>query len=470
MKKILTLVCVSALGGLLTLGGYKLFIEKNNEQIAVEQSSDFPVFVPTNNTVNAVNTNSAIVPNFVEAAEKSIDAVVHVKNTSIVSAPMSMSDLFYGRNSQRAQVGTGSGVIISPTGYIVTNNHVIKNANEISITLNDNKSYMAEVIGTDEATDIALLKIETENDLPFMAFGDSDHAKIGEWVLAVGNPFNLNSTVTAGIISAKSRDLSGQYTQSFIQTDAAVNPGNSGGALVNTDGDLIGINTAISSRDGSYIGYSFAVPSNIARKIVNDIMEYGNVQNGVLGVVGGALNSKAAEEIGTDITEGFYVSEVTEDTGADKAGIQPGDIIRKIDDQKINKFSDLTGYLKTKSPDDIVNVTLLRDGDEEVLPVTLLKPSTYIVETIGFVKNASKKELKSYNAEYGIKISKFDENFKPYWNKIDVVEGNIITKINGKKIYTIEDALSIMKNRKFNDPLQIEVINNKGEKLTPIFR
>ncbi len=469
MKKILTLVCVSALGGLLTLGGYKLFFENSNEQLTVEQSSDFPVYVPTN-TSDTINTAATIAPNFVEAAEKSIDAVVHVKNTSIVNAPTSMQDLFYGRNSQRAQVGTGSGVIISPTGYIVTNNHVISDANEISITLNNNKSYMAELIGTDTSTDIALLKIETEEDLPFMAFGDSDNAKIGEWVLAVGNPFNLNSTVTAGIISAKSRDLSGRNLQSFIQTDAAVNPGNSGGALVNTNGDLIGINTAISSQTGSYIGYSFAVPSNIARKIVNDIMEYGNVQNGILGVVGGALNSKVAAELGTDITEGFYVSEVKEDTGAEIAGILTGDIIRKIDGVEINKFSDLTGYLKTKGPDDVVDVTLLRNGDEEILPVTLLKPSTYSVETIGFVKNASKKELKNFNTEYGVKILKFDKNYKPYWNSNGVEEGSIVTRINGEKLYSIEDAQNALKTRDVNEALQIEVINKDGEKVVYNFR
>lgn len=464
MKKILTLVCVSALGGLLTLAGYKFFIENNNNQLITEQSSDLPVFIPTNNSLNTIKS-SGLAPNFVEAAEKSLDAVVHVKNTSIVSAPMSMQDLFFGRNSQRAQVGTGSGVIISPTGYIITNNHVINNANEISITLNNNKSYMAELIGTDASTDIALLKIETEEDLPFMAFGDSDSAKIGEWVLAVGNPFNLNSTVTAGIISAKSRDLSGQNTQSFIQTDAAVNPGNSGGALVNTNGDLIGINTAISSRTGSYIGYSFAVPSNIARKIVNDIMEYGNVQNGILGVVGGALNSNTAEQLGTDITEGFYVSEVQEDTGAEKAGIQSGDIIRKIDNQKINKFSDLTGYLKTKSPDDVVNVTLLRDGDEEILPVTLLKPSTYIVESVGFVKNPSKKDLKKYDTEYGLKIIELNKNFKSSWNRSGVEEGCIVTKINGKKLYDVEDALNAFKNRNMDEALVIEIINKEGDKV-----
>jgi Do/DeqQ family serine protease len=470
MKKILTLVMVSALGGLLTLGGYKLFIEKNNDQLVVKQSSELPVFVPTNSAINAVHTNSSIAPNFVAAAEKSLDAVVHVKNTSIVNAPTTMRDLFYGRNSQRAQVGTGSGVIISPTGYIVTNNHVIESANEIGITLNNNKTYTAELIGTDEATDIALLKIETEEDLPFMAFGDSDNAKIGEWVLAVGNPFNLNSTVTAGIISAKARDLSGKNVQSFIQTDAAVNPGNSGGALVNTNGDLIGINTAITSQTGSYIGYSFAVPSNIARKIVNDIMEYGNVQNGILGVFGGALNSASAKELGTDITEGFYVSDVQEETGAAKAGIQSGDIIKKIDEVEINKFSDLTGYLKTKSPEDVVNVTLLRDGDEEILPVTLLKPSTYIVDTIGSVKNASAKDLKRHSTDYGVKISEFKKIYKPYWNKNGVEEGSIVTKINGNKLYSVEDAQNAMKARSLNEPLQIEIINKHGEKMVYNFR
>lgn len=468
MKKILTLICVSALGGLLTLTGYKLFVEEEKEQVAVEQVSDLPVYIPATNTI--ANTTTDLAPNFVDAAEKSIDAVVHVKNTAIVSGQLTMQDLFFGRNSQRAQVGTGSGVIISPTGYIVTNNHVIQNANEISITLNNNKSYMAELIGTDEATDIALLKIETDEDLPFMAFGDSDNAKIGEWVLAVGNPFNLNSTVTAGIISAKSRDLSGRNTQSFIQTDAAVNPGNSGGALVNTNGDLIGINTAISSRTGSYIGYSFAVPSNITRKIVNDIMEYGNVQNGILGVVGGALNSKTAEELGTDITEGFYVSEVTEDTGAEKAGIKSGDIIRKVDEVEINKFSDLTGYLKTKSPEDVVNVTLLRDGDEEILPVTLLKPSVTILQTIGFVKNASEDDLKNYGTEYGIKISEFDENYKSYWNRNGVEEGSIITKINGKKLYSIDNIKNALQTTNSNESLQLEIINKEGERVIYNFR
>jgi len=470
MKKILTLVGVSVLGGLLTLGGYKLFIEESqNEPVIVNGAQEIPIYVPT--STSTLNSIASEAPSFVEAAKKSLDAVVHVKNTAIVTSPMTMYDLFSGRSSERAQVGTGSGVIISPSGYIVTNYHVIKNANDISITLNNNKVYTAELVGTDEATDIALIKIQAEEDLPFLAFGDSDNAKIGEWVLAVGNPFNLNSTVTAGIISAKSRDLTGQNVQSFIQTDAAVNPGNSGGALVNINGDLIGINTAISSRTGSYIGYSFAVPSNIARKIVNDIMEYGNVQNGILGVVGGALNSKAAEQLGIDITEGFYVSEVQEDTGAEKAGIQSGDIIRKIDNVDINKFSDLTGYLKTKSPNDIVNVTLLRDGDQEVLPVTLLKPVITELRTIGYVKNTTKEDLLKYNIDYGVKISEFtQENLKNYWNKYGVEEGSIVTKINGNKIYTVDDVQTAMKNLDYNETLQIEVINKEGEKSVYNFR
>lgn len=469
MKKILTLVCVSALGGLLAIGGYKLYIEKDKTDTIVTTADQSSFFVPTSSIYNTANSVSSA-PNFVAAAEQTIDAVVHVKNTSIISAPMSLQDLFYGRSSERAQIGTGSGVIISPSGHIITNNHVIRGASEISITLNNNKTYTAELIGTDQDTDIALLKINAEEDLPFITFGDSDNAKIGEWVLAVGNPFNLNSTVTAGIISAKSRDLSGSAKQSFIQTDAAVNPGNSGGALVNTKGELIGINTAITSQTGSYIGYSFAVPSNIARKIVNDIMEYGNVQNGILGVKGGELNAKAAEQLNIDITEGFYVSEVEEDTGAAMAGIRSGDIIKKLDDIDIQTFADLKGYLNSKSPNDVINVTILRNGKNVVLPVTLIKNSTFVLETIGVVKNASDKDLKKYKVNHGIKISTLDRTYYNYWKRNGVEEGSLITSINSKKVSTIEDAQRIMKNRNPNEILQIEVINNQGEKMIYNFR
>ena len=377
MKKILTLVCVSALGGLLTLGGYKLFVEKEHTQIAKNEKTQLPVYVPTS-TSNTLLTNTER-PDLITAANKTIDAVVHVKNTQINRRPQTWGDIFSNRQAERKQLaGAGSGVIISPDGHIITNNHVIKGAVEISITLNDNKTYMAELVGTDAKNDIALLKIDTDDELPFVTFGDSDATQIGEWVLAVGNPFNLTSTVTAGIISAKSRDLSGG--QSFIQTDAAVNPGNSGGALVNINGELVGINTAISSQTGSYVGYSFAVPSNIARKIVEDIMEFGDVQNGILGVTGLALNSEAAEELKVDITEGFYVSGIEEKSGADLAGISEGDIIRKLDNVEINKFSDLSGYLKTKSPNDVVNVEVLRGNNIKNISVTLTNKEDLYVE------------------------------------------------------------------------------------------
>lgn len=278
MKKILSFVLVSALGGILTLGAYKLIFEKHNEIATSEIQKPIPFVLPVNYNQAGTNVVSATNMDFTTAAEKTINTVVHVKNTTISSGQMTLEDLFYGRRSQRPQIGTGSGVIISPDGYIITNNHVIAGAQSIAITTNHNKTFEAKLVGTDPKTDIALLKIESNEDLPYTTFGDSNNAKIGEWVLAVGNPFNLTSTVTAGIISAKSRDLIGGETQSFIQTDAAVNPGNSGGALVNTQGELIGINTAITSQTGNYVGYSFAVPSNIARKVVEDIMEYGNVQ------------------------------------------------------------------------------------------------------------------------------------------------------------------------------------------------
>ena len=462
MKKILSLMLVSALGGALTLGAYKLFIKKENN-VVLNENTDLPITVPVNlNTTNTKLTTTNV--DFSVAAEKTIHSVVHVKNTTISKGYTSFEDLFMGRPSQRAQVGTGSGVIISPDGYIITNNHVIEGAQSIAITMNDNKTFEAQLVGTDPTTDIALLKIDTNNDLPYTTFGDSDSAKIGEWVLAVGNPFNLTSTVTAGIISAKARDLSGKNTQSFIQTDAAVNPGNSGGALVNTNGDLIGINTAISSQTGSYIGYSFAVPSNIARKVVEDIMEFGNVQNGVLGVSGGSLNSINAEDLGVTETEGFYINNVDEDSGAAKAGLKSGDIIKEIDGIKISKFADLKGFLGTKSPEDIVYVTLLRDGNTETIPVTLAKNNSTTFPTIGILKNATTNDLKKYNLDYGVKISAFTGRNKSYWQQYGVEEGTIVTAINGIKIKSVDDVERIKSERSPYDALSIELINSDGER------
>lgn len=462
MKKIINLVFISMLGGAITLSAYKIFFEKDviYEKSPIEQSFFVPTKLDTK-TTNLINTE---VPNFVTAADKTIHAVVHVKNTAIISAPSSFEDLFFGRKSERAQIGTGSGVIISPDGYIITNNHVISGAKELSITLNDNSIYEAKIIGSDEKTDIALLKIEADEDLPYITFGDSDQARIGEWVLAVGNPFNLNSTVTAGIISAKSRDLSGRNSQSFLQTDAAVNPGNSGGALVNINGDLVGINTAISSQTGSYIGYSFAVPSNIARKVVEDIMEYGDVQTGILGVTGGSLNGAAAEQFGVNETEGFYVSSVEEDSGAEIAGIKSGDIIKKVDNVKISKFSDLSGYLTTKRPDDIVKVTISRNNDLKELKVKLVKNMVTELPILGRVKNASDEDLRKFKTKKGIKITQLNSQYARNWKANGIEEGCIVTAINGIEVNSIEEAQKIIDNQTSDEPLKFEIINKNGQK------
>lgn len=461
MKKILTLVLVSALGGIITLGSYKLFLEEEKPILVATETAN-PIFLPTSNINTLINTEKA--PDFTVAAENTVNAVVHVKNLAQNSGQMTFEDLFFGRRSQSPQIGTGSGVIINTDGYIITNNHVITNAQEISVTMNNNKTYVAELIGTDPKTDIALLKIDSNEDLPFITFADSDNAKIGEWVLAVGNPFNLTSTVTAGIISAKARDLSGTSKQSFIQTDAAVNPGNSGGALVNTNGELVGINTAISSQTGSYVGYSFAVPSNIARKVIEDIMEYGNVQNGILGIQGGALNSLVAEKIGVTDTEGIYIDRVIEDSGAEKAGVRKGDIIKEIDHIKISKFADLTGHLNTKRPSDVVNLSVLRDGETSTIPVTLAKNETFTMPLVGRIKNAKPTDLKKYKARYGVKITDLNSKYADYWKRNGIQKGCIITSVNDIKVTSIDDVQNALKNQENSGALRIELINSKGEK------
>jgi Do/DeqQ family serine protease len=471
MKKIFSLVLVSVLGGAITLGSYKFFIEKK-ESIAQQQSTTSPFTIPV--SYKSVNTNlpTGETVDFTTAAEKTIHSVVHVRNTTNNSGGMSFEDLFFGRRSQRSQVGMGSGVIISSDGMIITNNHVIDGAQDITITLNNNKSYEAELIGTDPKTDIALLKIEADEDLPYTTFGDSDTSKVGEWVLAVGNPFNLTSTVTAGIISAKSRDLSGGETQSFIQTDAAVNPGNSGGALVNTLGELIGINTAITSQTGSYVGYSFAVPSNIARKVIEDIMEFGNVQNGVLGIKGGTFNSSAAEEMGVNYTEGVYVAEVVKNSGAEKAGIKTGDIIMKLDNIEISKFEDLSGYIKTKRPDDTVNVELFRDDDLKSVSVTLTKTEMF---TVNFMKMELQDLTDSfkdkYNIDYGVMVKKTENEW--LYSNLGISEGYIITGINDSKIESITDISKLQE--KYGDHIldhikKLEYINTRKEKKEVLFK
>ena len=405
MKNYVTMIATAFLGGAMTLGGYKLFIDKHDAKQEALELLSRPALVQTNHTTP--ERTVAGETNFVEAANKTVNSVVHVKNTvKSKGGVTSIFDLFYGNGGgEQTQVGTGSGVIITPDGYIVTNNHVIANATTLEVTLNNNKTYTAKLIGTDASSDIALLKIEADEKLPFLTFADSDNTQVGEWVLAVGNPFNLNSTVTAGIISAKARNISERGSdkiESFIQTDAVVNMGNSGGALVNLNGDLIGINTAISSTTGVYMGYSFAVPSNIAKKVVEDLIEYGNVQRGVMGVRGQGLDSEVAKKLNIKETEGFYVDSVDDESGAGAAGLKKGDIIKQIDNVKIHKYSDLSGHIASKRPGDMLKVTYVREGKERTANITLKKNTTYVIQSLGLeVKNLSDADHKRFRTKNG---------------------------------------------------------------------
>ena len=443
-------------------------IEVNIEKIKSDNSKGQMLenFKKTrNNDLTFLNTQT---PDFVEIAKNSINTVVHVKSASSNSSDFSIEDFLFGRAQKRPQMGSGSGVIISSDGYIITNHHVIETAEDIQITTNDNQSYEAKIIGSDEQNDIALLKIESSEELPYAVFGDSDSTQIGEWVLAVGNPFNLTSTVTAGIISAKSRSLdpTGRTTQSYIQTDAAVNPGNSGGALINDKGELIGINTAIQTQTGSYVGYSFAVPSNIAKKVIEDILEYGIVQYGFLGVTGTSLNSARAKELDVSDTEGFYINGIDKESGAKSAGIKIGDIIKDIDGIKISKFSDLKGYLNTKRPNDIVNINLKRDNESRKVSVQLNRNERINFYLIGILKNMSQKELSKKELNQGVKISEFNSDYKNYWEDYGVKEGDVIKKINGTVINSIADIDKIVKSRNYYDPVTIEILttDNKTER------
>ncbi len=466
MKKITSLIIASVLGGVLALGGYVLLIGNYQKEEKVSQ-----IFQPKITQANYIPTSNfaAETVDFTKAAAETIHEVVHVKNTTIRKADP-LAEFFYGSNAKGGKiiVGTGSGVIISPDGYIITNNHVIQGAKELEITLNNKKSYIAEVIGVYESSDIALIKIDASN-LPYITFGNSDNVKVGEWVLAVGNPFNLTSTVTAGIVSAKGRDLEGNNNiDSFIQTDAAVNPGNSGGALVNVRGELIGINTAITSRTGSFIGYSFAIPSNIVKKVVEDIMEFGMVQKAILGVSGGELNHKAAENLNIDYTQGFYISEVTENSGAKRAGLRSKDIIIKLNDVKVLTYADLTGYLRTKKPNDIINVTFLRDGVEKTTEVTLTKSEISSVSSLGLdLENLTNNELKKLTITNGVKITDITNKELLYYG---VKKGYIITSINNKKMYSVEDVNTTINNRSSGEVMRIEMLNTKGERERYIFK
>lgn len=467
MKKIGGTFLIALLAGAITLGSYKLFIEEPTQVVSTPvQTQTTPAYTPVNYEALAAAASGV---DFTEAAERTVNGVVHVKNVQVYKQPRNMMEyLRGGGQTNKGIVGAGSGVIISGDGYIITNNHVIDGASEVEVTLNNNKTFMAEVIGKDAKADIAILKIDAGEELPYIPFGDSDATKVGEWVLAVGNPFNLTSTVTAGIVSAKARDIDERDAnfQSFIQTDAAINPGNSGGALVNIFGELVGINTAITSQTGSYVGYAFAVPSNNARKIMEDIMQYGSVQKGILGVTGGTLNAAIAKDQDLNTTEGFYVASVEYESGAEQAGITTGDIIKKLDNVNITKFSDLSGYINTKRPNDIIQVEILRDDELMTLPVKLVKSVTFDIERLGIqVKNASPKDLDKYKAKNGVVISdKLGESMKRY----DIV-GYVISEIDDIPVNSIDDVKEIFKNKSPNEPVSIVFNDKKGERNRFIF-
>lgn len=460
MKHITTIFFTSLLSVILTITVYKLWIE--NDFLGIEKTE-----IVSGSTKNTSKSNYEV-PNLTVAANKTINHVVHVKNVSYKSSSRnSIFDFIYGYEGNRQvqpQIGTGSGVIISEDGYIVTNNHVIQGANQLEITLNDNRSFPATLIGTDPKTDIALLKIDVPEKLSYATFADSDAIEVGEWVLAVGNPYNLTSTVTAGIISAKARNLSEDGIQSFIQTDAAVNPGNSGGALVNTQGELIGINTLISSTTGSYVGYSFAVPSNMAKKIVEDLLEFGNVQQGILGVQGYELNRQIANAKNIDITQGFYIEAINQNSGAAKANLQKGDVILKIDNKPIKNFLELNAAIATKRPNDKVTVTFVRNNNQQDVLVQLSKKEIQNISFNGFeLENLNDNEKNALGINYGVKIKNISNlNYKPYATEL---KNAIILSINGQKIANTEMANEVISRINNKSNIRLDLITRNGERL-----
>ncbi|MEJ6547827.1 MAG: trypsin-like peptidase domain-containing protein [Flavobacteriaceae bacterium] len=460
MKKFIVLILAAFIGGLFSIG-IQEFTKK--ESLKSFQQNSFQGKNPVN--FNYSSSNEPL-SNFSIAAEKTINAVVHVKNLKDSDNQNNkLFEYFYGYQYKSApQMGSGSGVIISPDGYIVTNHHVIDNSKKLYVTLNNNSEYEATVVGSDPNTDIALIKIQLEEQLPYLSFGDSDMAKVGEWVLAVGNPFNLTSTVTAGIISAKAREL--DKNQSFIQTDAAVNPGNSGGALVNTNGDLIGINTAISSQTGSYIGYSFAVPSNTARKIIEDIMEFGTVKTAILGISTINAPEVLVNDYGLTDLEGVYISGIEKGSAASIADLKEGDIIKQIDYLKISKFSDLTGYLSSKKPNETVKLIISRKNEILNKTVILKEKQSLMLPNIGFtVKNLSEEDIKKFKVKKGVKIIGVPQQYEKYG-----LVGKVVVSIDSEKVTDIENADRLFKNINRYKRTSISMINDSGEKEQLIFQ
>ncbi len=469
MKRTVGIFLIAMLGGAVSLGLYKTF----------EKRSPFYNSRPEGIPVQAVSYTPGAafdLPDFEAAAANSVHAVVHIKS-EFQKKSMVYDDFFeffnYGGRPQPREYispysAMGSGVIVSPDGYIVTNNHVVQEANEISVTLNDKRSYKATVIGTDPSTDLALIKVD-ESGLPFLSYANSDEVKIGEWVLAVGNPFNLTSTVTAGIVSAKARNInilgSKGAIESFIQTDAAINPGNSGGALVNTRGQLIGINAAIASGTGYYTGYSFAIPVNIVKKVVDDFMKFGKIKRAYLGVYYREIDDQFAREKGFSDLRGIYVEDVVPGSSADKAGVKNGDVIVKIDNHPINGKAELMEVIGQKSPGDHVIVLANRDNKEIEIPMTMqsedeqatnIKTDKVMVHGATF-EPLSENEKARLNIENGFKITRL-ENGK--FRNSGIKEGFIVLGIDRQPVTSAAELREALTTR--NGGILIEGVYPNG--------
>lgn len=447
VKSIISTVLIAAIAGFLSVSIYHYLYgaKEINENINFYEQN-------LGQLVNNVPALENV--DFIYAAEKAVHAVVHIKTTYVHEHDNSMY-YFFGRNPAIPYIGSGSGVILSTDGYIVTNNHVVEQSNNIEIVLNDKRSYKAKVIGFDLSTDLALLKIDAEK-LVSIPFGNSDVLKVGEWVLAVGNPFNLTSTVTAGIVSAKTRDINltrrSQYSiESFIQTDAAVNPGNSGGALVNVKGELVGINTAIATKTGSYSGYSFAIPVSIVKKVVADLKEFGVVQRALIGISINDINAENAKKWGLDKIEGVYVGGTLEGGAAEKSGIKKGDVILKINNISVNKVSELQEQVSMFRPGDKVLVTFKRDNKTRKIEVTLQnqRGTTRIIgvnvqSLLGArFEKISQDEKDRYRIKGGLKVV---ELYPGKLMKKGVRKGYIIISINRQPVSSIDDIEEAIKN------------------------
>ncbi len=466
VKTILVMLAAAITGGIVSLGGYTLLAEKQptKKVIYKDTVTDKALNKKSGTGTSAKLTDyklrdkSSKIPsfNFKGVSKKVLPTVVHIKTS--IKVQRGQSRLPFFDKFPRMRKGSGSGVIYNEKGYIITNNHVVENASKIKVTLHNKRTYEADIVGTDKSTDLAVLKIDADK-LKAVDIGNSDKLSIGEWVLAVGNPFNLTSTITAGIVSAKARNLNllggGTHIESFIQTDAAVNPGNSGGALVNSNGDLIGINTAIASKTGEYAGYAFAIPTSIVTKVADDIIKYGDVKRGFLGVSIRNVNDKIADKKNLDNIRGALVAGLMENSAARKAGIQKGDVVISINGEMINSVPELQAIIGQKHPGDQVKVTVLRDGEKITKKVTLTNKN-------GAPRIVEKENKEKINKNIGAKLKPLSAETK---TRLDIGFGVRVAEVKGGKFAEVgipEDFI-IMKinNAKVDKPKDVYQIINR---------